>query len=124
MWNKFYKIISIYRVEISLTISDKRKLGMGCRMDKCRYRYGSELCAHNLVEDRACVGECDCQIFNCFENAESYPTECLENSCEYDKWYGLYCAKYKRFYCPGAESCDSIEEYMKSFADHRESLKR
>jgi hypothetical protein len=42
----------------------------------------------------------------------------FEQSCGHDKWYGLYCDKYKRFFCAGMGNCEDFEVYMRQFADH------
>jgi hypothetical protein len=34
-------------------------------------------------------------------------------------WYGLYCAKYQRFYCAGKENCSSAEDYFGSMVRFR-----
>ena len=36
--------------------------------------------------------------------------------CTFEAWYGLYCPKYKRFFCPGKENCETFEDYMAQFA--------
>lgn len=38
--------------------------------------------------------------------------------CTFEAWYGVYCPKYKRFFCPGKGNCDTFEQYMENFAAH------
>ena len=73
----------------------------------CRYRYGGRYCAHSAVEERICMGEDKCA-------ALSPEGERLHRAmeCSHDQWFGLYCAKYRRFYCAGKENCTTPETYM------------
>lgn len=43
-------------------------------------------------------------------------------SCGHEQWLGLYCEKYKRFFCPGREHCVTPESYEKQLIIHKERL--
>jgi len=87
----------------------------------CRYHYGNGLCANNSIEDAECIGLDQC--------SERFPVSSgafeisSEQSCGYDKWYGLYCDKYKRFFCAGRGNCENFEEYIEHFASHISNAK-
>jgi len=78
----------------------------------CRYFYRDGLCANGSVEERACIG-----LDQCPERSRAFSIN-PEGSCGYDKWYGLYCDKYKRFFCAGTGNCETFEDYMGHFANH------
>ncbi len=71
----------------------------------CKYHYGGRFCAHRMVKGRECVGE-----KNCLERAApSYLSKVsMRSECTGELWYGLYCAKYRRFHCPGRERCGAL----------------
>lgn len=76
----------------------------------CRFYYRNGYCANPQIESNECIGETKCYIM-------IYNTKVkkVNNGCEYDLGYGVYCKKYQRFYCAGKENCNSLENYMKSF---------
>lgn len=78
----------------------------------CRYYYRDGLCANSSVEVRACIG-----LDQCPESSKDFKIS-SEKSCGYDRWYGLYCAKYKRFFCADVGNCETFEDYMTGFAKH------
>jgi hypothetical protein len=76
-------------------------------MDRlCKYRYKGDRCAHGLINSTACVGEDSCRHANVSHHNK------YRDDCSKEHWYGLYCAKYQRFFCPGKENCSSPEEYF------------
>ena len=78
----------------------------------CRYYYRDGLCANISVKDRECAGLGSCPV-------SAMKPECApEPGCGHDKWYGLYCDKYKRFFCAGMGNCETFENYMKHFANN------
>ena len=83
----------------------------------CRYYYRDGLCANNSIDEAECVGleQCD-ESFAAFGAGS-------EKSCGYDKWYGLYCNKYKRFFCAGMGNCENFEDYMENFTAHMSDAK-
>jgi hypothetical protein len=84
----------------------------------CKYQYGGKYCAHKLVDARECAGE-----KHCMQRADRIvPT--MNIDCSAEQWYGLYCSKYQRFYCPGKEKCGSLESYLASFTEYKGSLGR
>jgi hypothetical protein len=78
----------------------------------CRYFYRDGLCANSSVKERACIG-----LESCPERTKDFKAS-VRQSCGYDNWYGLYCDKYKRFFCAGIGNCETFEEYMEHFANH------
>lgn len=40
--------------------------------------------------------------------------------CSKEQWFGLYCAKYQRFYCAGKDNCASAEEYMRHLSSFKQ----
>lgn len=81
----------------------------------CKYFYREGRCSNSKVNGVLCGGRQTCGFF-----AKSMDQE-EEQSCDYDAWYGLYCAKYKRFFCPGKDGCESFEEYAQIFENHVKS---
>jgi hypothetical protein len=45
-----------------------------------------------------------------------------ESDCGHEQWLGLYCEKYRRFFCPGREHCVTPESYAKQLIIHQERL--
>ncbi|HTY46519.1 MAG TPA: hypothetical protein VMB46_02515 [Methanomassiliicoccales archaeon] len=41
--------------------------------------------------------------------------------CSREQWFGLYCAKYQRFYCSGKENCATVESYLQHLTDFKQS---
>lgn len=60
-------------------------------MRLCRYRYGSDRCAHRQVEGRECQGE-----RNCLER--SAPSYHVRTSGGPSHWFGLYSPEHRRFH--------------------------
>ena len=63
----------------------------------CKYFYGEGRCSNPNVDGVLCGGRQVCDFFSKSNDRE-------EQACDHDAWYGLYCAKYKRFFCPGKEN--------------------
>ena len=78
----------------------------------CKYYYGGGFCAHAAISERECVGETRCLITS--ELMEGVKRQ----DCSREEWYGLYCAKYQRFFCAGMENCRTAESYMAHFAEY------
>lgn len=89
----------------------------------CRYSYRSGACANQHVESLECIGEDRCEHSQVNVLMRKGST-CAPGECGLDKWLGLYCEKYGRFYCAGKERCDTHEVYMRHFTQHQESLAR
>jgi hypothetical protein len=68
----------------------------------CKYRYRNGLCSHAAVGGIECVGE-----ERCLDRHERK----AHSSCSRDMSLGLYCSKYRRFYCAGIENCGTPEAY-------------
>jgi hypothetical protein len=83
----------------------------------CKYYYREGLCASNSVEDSKCLG-----LEKCTASSQALMIDSGQ-SCGHDKWYGLYCDKYKRFFCSGIDQCGTFEDYMSSFASREIELK-
>lgn len=84
----------------------------------CRYRYRNNLCAHGSIDSKECKGE---------ENCSFGKTEYLHHhghECSKEQWFGLYCAKYQRFYCAGSENCSSFDQYITHLNIARQSQLR
>jgi hypothetical protein len=79
----------------------------------CKYRYKGDRCAHGSIESTACMGEDACS------NADVARRQPYRGDCSKEPWYGLYCAKYHHFYCPGVEHCTSAEAYFGSLVRFR-----
>jgi len=82
----------------------------------CRYRYKEKFCAHRLIKGRECVGEEHCQLGSGKE-LSVVPAR----DCDMERWYGLYCSRYQRFFCPGPANCKSVEDYMLQFMEFRQA---
>jgi hypothetical protein len=83
-------------------------------MDRlCKYRYKGDRCAHGLINSTACVGEDSCS------HADVARRHLYHDDCSREHWYGLYCAKYQRFYCAGKDNCTSVEDYFGSWVKFR-----
>lgn len=80
----------------------------------CKYFYGEGRCSNPNVDGVLCGGRQICDFFSKSNDRE-------EQACDHDAWYGLYCAKYKRFFCPGKDACGTFEDYAQSFEDHARS---
>jgi hypothetical protein len=76
-------------------------------MGVCKYRYRQGLCSHAGVGGVECVGEDRC--LNRHDRARS--------SCANDMSLGLYCSKYRKFYCAGIGNCGTLESYTQSMQE-------
>ena len=88
----------------------------------CRYSYLSGACANRHVDSLQCVGKDKCEFsgMNILMKTSSKAHE----ECGAEKWLGLYCERYKRFFCPGREQCVTPESYRKHLAIHQERLEK
>jgi len=86
-------------------------------MSVCRYSYLSGACANKNVDSLECIGEgnCDHSEMNILTKRAS---PLSSEVCGADRWLGLYCERYKRFFCPGKDKCGSHEVYMRHFMEH------
>ena len=87
----------------------------------CRYSYLSGACANKHVDSLECIGQDKCE----FSGMNILMKERLSkdgDDCGHEKWLGLYCEKYRRFFCPGRESCVTPESYRKQLVIHQERL--
>ncbi len=85
----------------------------------CKYSYPSGGCANGSIESLDCLGEEKCE----FSGVNVLTKRGLDRTmtdCTGEKWLGLYCEKYKRFYCSGKEHCATPESYMKKFIVHQQ----
>lgn len=74
----------------------------------CKYLYHGNKCSSPAVEKSECVGLEKCYVFSKARDIEL-------GDCTFEAWYGLYCPKYKRFFCPGKGNCETFEQYMEKF---------
>lgn len=88
----------------------------------CRYSYLSGACANKHVDSLECLGQDKCEFsgMNILMSKSPAP----ENECGHERWLGLYCEKYKRFFCPGREHCTTPESYQKSLVVFQERKQR
>lgn len=89
----------------------------------CRYSYRSGACANKHVESVECIGEDRCEHSQVNLMVKKVSTGAA-GECGLDRWLGLYCERYGRFYCAGKERCGTHEVYMRHFTQHQESLAR
>ena len=82
----------------------------------CRYRYRGAYCAHGGVDGRHCVGEEACGLITHERDGAHRHSDCSR-----EQWFGLYCAKYQRFYCAGKENCGTAESYLRHLTTNRQS---
>ena len=83
-------------------------------MDRlCKYLYKGGRCAHGLIDSTECLGEDSCRHANVSRRHR------YRDDCSKEHWYGLYCAKYQRFFCAGRDKCGSAEEYFSSMVRYR-----
>ncbi len=88
----------------------------------CKYvygtgKYGPGRCAHPSNLAMECVGEDSCRLMGeditDVDDLETYlgygqgdkDENCPNTTC------GIYCQKYKRFYCAGEDHCQNEEDY-------------
>ena len=81
----------------------------------CKYLYHGNKCCSPAVNSEECVGIENCHLFSKSKGNEL-------GDCTFEAWYGVYCPKYKRFFCPGKGNCDTFEQYMENFAAHGSEL--
>ena len=84
----------------------------------CRYSYLSGACANKHVDSLECIGLDKCEFSGMNILMNMLPTPASE--CGHEQWLGLYCEKYKRFFCPGREHCVTPESYQKNLIIHQE----
>ncbi len=89
----------------------------------CRYSYVSGACANRHVDSLECIGQDRCEFsgMNILVGTRSSGTS-ASKECGHEQWLGLYCEKYKRFFCPGREHCVTPESYRKHLVIHQERL--
>jgi hypothetical protein len=90
---------------------------------KCRYSYLSGACANKLVDSLECIGHDKCEFSGMNILMKERHSRTAED-CGLEKWLGLYCEKYNRFFCPGREHCVTPESYQKSLNIHLERVQR
>lgn len=86
----------------------------------CRYSYVSGACANKHVESLECIGKDKCEFSGLNILMARKPAN--QGECGHEQWLGLYCEKYKRFFCPGREHCVTPESYTKHLIMHQERL--
>ncbi len=89
----------------------------------CRYSYLSGACANKHVESLDCIGHDKCE-FSGMNILVLRKGKAVPDECNHEKWLGLYCEKYQRFFCPGREHCVTPESYEKHLIIHQERLMR
>jgi hypothetical protein len=94
--------------------------GMG---SKCRYSYLSGACANKHVDSLDCIGHEKCE-FSGMNILMKQRHSRTSDECGLEKWLGLYCEKYNRFFCPGREHCVTPESYRKQLNIHLERLEK
>lgn len=97
-----------------------REQGMG---PVCRYSYLSGACANRHVDSLQCIGEDKCEFSGMNILMKPSQSKVVEG-CGVEKWLGLYCEKYKRFFCPGKEHCVTPESYRKHLIIYQERIQR
>ncbi len=87
----------------------------------CKYSYPSGGCANGNVESLDCMGEDRCEFSGMNVLTRRFRDKAVKD-CSGEKWLGLYCERYKRFYCPGKEHCATPESYMNRFIVHQQRM--
>lgn len=87
----------------------------------CKYSYPSGGCANGNIESLDCMGEDKCE-FSGMNVLTRRSGDRAVKDCSGEKWLGLYCERYKRFYCPGKEHCATPESYMSRFIVHQQRM--
>lgn len=90
---------------------------------KCRYSYLSGACANKHVDSLECIGSDKCE-FSGMNILMKQRHSRAAPDCGLEKWLGLYCEKYRRFFCPGREHCVTPESYQKQLTIHLERLEQ
>jgi hypothetical protein len=85
----------------------------------CRYSYVSGACANKHVDSLECIGQDKCEFSGMNILVLRKPGRPIDE-CGHEKWLGLYCEKYRRFFCPGREHCVTPESYRKQLIIHQE----
>jgi len=83
----------------------------------CKYSYVSGACANRHIDSLECIGQEKCE-FSGMNILMSRRSD--EGECGHEKWLGLYCEKYRRFFCPGREECVTPDSYRKHLIIHEE----
>ncbi len=84
----------------------------------CRYSYLSGACANKRVDSLECIGRDKCEFSGMNILMHTARTPIVE--CGHEEWLGLYCEKYRRFFCPGREHCVTPESYQKNLTVYQE----
>jgi hypothetical protein len=84
----------------------------------CRYSYLSGACANKHIDSLDCIGLDKCEFSSMNIMTSRRPVSGGE--CGHEKWLGLYCEKYMRFFCPGRGHCATPESYQKNLNLHQE----
>jgi hypothetical protein len=85
----------------------------------CRYGYLDGSCANRHIESLECRGVEDCEFSETNILTKASGNEC-GRGCNANAWLGLYCEKYRRFFCSGEEHCMTHESYLHRLALHHE----
>lgn len=88
----------------------------------CKYSYLSGACANRHIDSLECLGQDKCEFSGL--NILSSRSPAPEGECGHEKWLGLYCEKYRRFFCPGKEHCTTPESYQKNLVAYQERRNR
>jgi hypothetical protein len=94
--------------------------GMGSR---CKYSYLSGACANKQIDSLECIGHDKCE-FSGMNILMTQRHSKTAEECGLEKWLGLYCEKYNRFFCPGREHCVTPESYQKNLNIHLERVEK
>ncbi|MCX6653054.1 MAG: hypothetical protein NT137_06860 [Methanomassiliicoccales archaeon] len=68
------------------------------------------------MDAKHCVGEESCSMISHEPGERRH-----HHDCDREQWFGLYCAKYQRFYCAGKENCTTVEGYMQHLTNYKQS---
>ena len=68
-----------------------------------------------MIDGRECVGEENCQLRFYVKGVPE------TDDCYIERWQGLYCPRYQRFYCAGRGNCDTMESYMTHLVEFKRS---
>lgn len=90
-------------------------------MKTCRYSYLSGACANRHIDSLECIGHEKCEFSGMNVLVLRKPRNGGDD-CGHEKWLGLYCEKYRRFFCPGREHCVTPDSYKKQLIIHQERL--
>lgn len=90
---------------------------------RCRYSYLSGACANKDVDSLECIGSDKCEFSGMNILMKQRHSRAVPD-CGLEKWLGLYCEKYRRFFCPGREHCVTPESYQKQLTIHLERIEQ